>query len=100
MYKERIEINFRQALMKAAELEQIADEMTQIVSGNVMNSIQALRYGWNSEHAKEYVTNYVFLCEEIQETIKDLQTTVNSIRTAAVVLYAAEIAAIQWMGDR
>lgn len=93
--QDRINIDFRQTLQNAEMLEEAAREMEQTVKENINNAMLAVTYGWNSEHAVVFMRKYESLYQDILKTTKDLKKAADSIRTAAIVIYAAEYAAVK-----
>ncbi len=94
-FREQIEINFQAELRKAELLEEAAGQLKNAVSIHMEQTLQVLRLSWKGENADLYQANCRNLLTEINDTAADLRKAALGIRTAAYVMYRAEMIALQ-----
>lgn len=88
-----INMDFNQAIQKAEELEEIAGEMKNLANNEFGTSLQNLSISWKSNTASSFSNKGVKLKEKINGSADELNNIARTIRTAAQLLYNAEMAA-------
>ncbi len=92
---EQIEIDFQAALKRAEMLLEASSRLYRITGVNLENVYQYTRQGWQGENAELYRKKCTDLSVEIAGTAKAMKAVALSIRTAAEVMYRAELQALQ-----
>ncbi len=94
MSEYQIEADFRAALRKADQLDEIA--------GNVNGEIQdleqiqnALSQAWQSDHSREYIQKLNIVKENLEKRVRDIRRTAQVIRESARELRDSEMRALE-----
>lgn len=90
-----IEFDFEQARRRAAELEEIASDISQISRRDIENAKTDLAGAWKGESAQLFRQKTEKLQEDIRETAKELDAIAIAIREIAGKMYAAEMEALR-----
>ena len=88
--REEIEIDFLRAVNQANELNQIANELSQIAKAQIEGAFAMLASSWKGENEAQYVAKGQLLTEDILETADDLIKVADNIRVSANFVYQAE----------
>ena len=89
--KAAIEFDFRQAMNRANELEQVASEMKRMANNDMQSSLQQLSAAWKGEAASAYLTKGGRLKNKVIKSADDLNKTASTIRNVAKRVYEAEM---------
>lgn len=95
-----IEFDFRQAIKRAEELEEIAADMKKLADDDLETSLQSLSTAWKGEAASAYLTKGSRLKDKILKSSNDLKKTARTIRSVAKRTYDAEMAAYRIAMER
>lgn len=95
-----IEFDFRQAIKRAEELEEIAAEMKKLADEDLETSLQSLSIAWKGEAASAYLVKGTRLKDKILKSSKDLKKTATTIRSIAKRTYDAEMTAYRIAMER
>ena len=95
-----IEFDFRQAIQRAEELEEIAADMRKLANNDLEGSLQNLSTAWKGESARAYLNKGTRLKEKILKSSNDLKKTASTIRSVAKRTYNAEMAAYRIAMER
>lgn len=95
-----IEFDFRQAISRAEELEQVAAEMKKLADEELASSLQALSTAWKGEAASAYLSKGSRLKDKILKSSNDLYKTARTIRNVAKRTYDAEMNAYRIAMER
>lgn len=98
--KAQIEFDFEQARRRAAELEEIAADLSQLSKRDMENTRAELSGAWKGESAQLFQTKAGKLQEDIQDTAKELNTIAATIREIAQRIYEAEMEALRIATER
>lgn len=93
--KATIELDFRKAVEKARQLEDIASLLKNLADNDFENSLQDLSVAWSGENANAYLEKGNNLKGDIHITAENLQEVANSIRFSAQKIYDAEMEALR-----
>ena len=88
-----IEMDYKQALEKADELDDIAEDMANLANNSFQETLETLNENWKGDNATKYVNKGVLLQENICSTTGDLQSVAETVRSIAERIYRAEIRA-------
>ena len=92
--KAQIEFDFEQARRRAAELEEIAAELSRISRRDMENAKTELAGAWKGESAHSFQTKAGILQKEIKSTAGELNSVAAAIREIAQRIYEAEMEAL------
>lgn len=95
-----IEFDFRQAIKRAEELEEIAEDMKRLANNELEGTMQSLSSAWKGEAASAYLTKGTRLQEKVLKSSRDLKKTATTIRNVARRTYNAEKAAYRIAMER
>lgn len=98
--KAAIEFDFRQAMNRADELEQVAAEMKRMANNDMQSSLQQLSVAWKGEAASAYLTKGGRLKDKVVKSANDLNKTASTIRSVARRVYNAEMTAYRIAMER
>lgn len=98
--KSEIQFNFQQALKRAEELEEIAEELKRLADRELEDSFDSLSAAWKGEAASAYLRKGSRLKEKILRSAKDLKSTAAVIRRTAKRIYDAEMYAYRLAKER
>lgn len=98
--KSAIEFDFRQAMNRADELDQVASEMKRMANNDMQSSLQQLSTAWKGEAASEYLTKGGRLKDKVLKSANDLNKTAATIRSVARRVYNAEMTAYRIAMER
>ena len=79
--KLQIEFDFEQARRRAAELEEIAENISQLSRRDIENAKADLSSAWKGESAQHFQKKTEILQEDIRGTAKELNAIAAAIRT-------------------
>lgn len=85
-----ITIDYAKALRQAAKLDECADKLKRMSSGDYANAMQQLSAEWRSESASTFFGKGQQLRGNINNTARDLETIAGNIRRAARRIYEAD----------
>ena len=88
-----IEFDFRQAIQRAEELEDIAADMKRLADDDLASSLQSLSTAWKGESSTAYLGKGSRLKDKILKSSNDLKKTASTIRRVAKRTYDAEMEA-------
>lgn len=91
--KEKIELDFGQALRQADDIDAVADRLGNLSAGKFRENLDSLAAGWKGDSASMYITKGSRLQEQMNTTAKELHAVAADIRTLARRLYNAEMKA-------
>lgn len=86
-----IRMNFQKAKQQAAELEQIAQDLTNLSSKEFGGVMQNISSNWKGESATSYLAKGSRLQGDMTSTAKSLKNIAAEIRTIAQRIYDAEM---------
>lgn len=95
-----IEFDFRQAINRAEELEEISDNLKKLADEELEASLQSLSIAWKGEAASAYLVKGSRLKDKILKSSKDLKKTAATIRNVAKRTYDAEMTAYRIAMER
>lgn len=95
-----IEFDFRQAIQRAEELEEIAAQMKKLANEDLEGSLQTLSMAWKGEAASAYLDKGTRLRDKILKSSNDLKKAAKTIRSVAKRTYNAEMAAYRIAMER
>lgn len=95
-----IEFDFRQAVRRAEELEEISDNLKKLADEELEASLQSLQTAWKGEAATAYLTKGSMLKDKIIKSSGDLKKTAATIRNVAKRTYDAEMTAYRIAMER
>lgn len=98
--KSAIEFDFRQAMNRADELDQVASEMKRMANNDMQSSLQQLSTAWKGEAASAYLTKGGRLKDKVLKSASDLNKTASTIRSVARRVYNAEMTAYRIAMER
>jgi len=98
--KAEIEFNFEQARRRAAELEEIAQDLASLAKRDMENTRAELAAAWKGESAQLFCGKSDKLQQDIASTAKELAAVAGSIREIARLVYEAEMQALQIAAQR
>lgn len=87
-----IEFDFRQAIKRAEELEEIAADMKKLADAELEETLQSLSSSWRGDAASAYLNKGARLQTKILKSSNDLKKTATTIRSVAQRTYRAEMA--------
>lgn len=91
--RERIEMDFKQAIRQADKIDSIADRLSTLSGAKFEGSLQNLSACWKGENASLYLAKGSRLQGKMNGTVNELYAIARDIRTVARRLYNAEMAA-------
>ena len=89
-----IEFDFKQAMMQADRVDEIADSLSNLSGTKFQNTTQVLAINWKGDSASKYISKGGRLQNKMEKTANDLRDTADDIRKVAKALYDAEMAAL------
>lgn len=89
--KEKIEMNFRQALSQADRIDAAANRLSNLAGGEFRGSLDNLSANWRGDGASMYLAKGNRLQEQMNGTAGELHAVAAEIRTVARRLYNAEM---------
>lgn len=95
-----IEFDFRQAIRRAEELEEIAGDLKKMADEELETSLQSLSTAWKGEAAEAYLTKGSGLKNKILKSSDDLKKTATAIRSVAKRTHDAEMTAYRIATER
>lgn len=95
-----IQMDFKQAIKRAEELEEIAGGMDGLANKNLEETLQELSLAWKGEAGDLYLQKASALKEKILKSAKDLKSTASTIRNIARRVYDAEMRAYRLAMER
>lgn len=96
----QIQMNFSQAERKAAELDDIAGDLTRLSGTDLQNTLNSLGNNWKGENAGLYIGKGFQLIENMEKTAASLRQTAETIRSVARNIYNAEMEALRIAEER
>lgn len=92
--KEEIEIDFSRAISQAQELEQIAQELSNIANAHLEGAFAMLRNSWKGDNQTVFDQKGETITNEMYDTADEMIRVAKSIRTTADIVYRAEKSAL------
>lgn len=89
--KEKIELDFRQALKQADRIDAVANQLGSLSGKEFQGSLDNLSASWRGDNASMYLAKGGRLKEQMDGTAKELHAAAADIRTVARRLYNAEM---------
>ena len=90
----QIRFDFEQAKRRAAELDDIAEDMGRLSNTDLENTMAELAGGWKGDSAAQFQKKVESLQTEINSTAKELSSIATTIRNIARTIYNAEMEAL------
>ena len=90
-----IRMDFEKAKAAAGRLDDIADSITGIMSGEYDDSIESVRQNWRGDSATLFLTKGNELRDKISKTVSDLKAAADVIRRIAQNTYDSEMRALE-----
>lgn len=97
---ESIYVNFQNALRQASALEQQAQILRRIASGQMESVMARVQGGWRGENAEAWQHKCAQLGVKIQGTARELEAAAASLRMSARRIYQAEMEAKRLAEER
>lgn len=91
----QINMNYREAMQQARDLDTLAGRIRSTANQKVEESMQLLSSGWKGNNATEFLRKYSELKSQILESAEELRSIADDIRTAARIIYNAEMEALR-----
>ncbi len=88
-------MNYREAMQQARDLDTLAGRIRSTANQKVEESMQLLSSGWKGNNASEFLRKYSELKRQILESSEELRSIADDIRTAARIVYNAEMEALR-----
>lgn len=88
-------MNYREAMQQARDLDTLAGRIRSTANQKVEESMQLLSSGWKGNNATEFLRKYSELKRQILESAEELRSIADDIRTAARIIYNAEMEALR-----
>ncbi|MCM1122691.1 MAG: hypothetical protein NC416_08910 [Eubacterium sp.] len=85
--RENAETNFHMAMVKADQLEEIAQKLSDLSDRRLGGTMQELSCGWKGENAYAYLKKGAKLQGRIKETADDLKSAAEELRNAGRKAY-------------
>lgn len=92
--KEEIEIEFCKANDQAAELEKIAEELSNIANTDVNNALSIISESFQGENGKNFFAKGKAIPGDIFDAAQELLKIAKTIRETSDIIYRAEKRAI------
>lgn len=89
----QIQMDYRRALRKADELDDIAEDLKRLSERNLQSSLQNISVSWKSENASRYLEKGNKLGSNIIQTSRQIRQIASAVRNAARRTYEAEMRA-------
>lgn len=96
----QIQMNFSQAERKAAELDDIAGDLSRLSGTDLQNTLNSLGNNWKGENAGLYIGKGFQLIENMEKTAASLRQAAETIRSVARNIYNAEMEALRIAEER
>ena len=90
-----IEVNFKNAINQANELENIANDLRNLSDKKFNSTLQQISSSWKGESAALYVNKGNSLEEQLTKTAKEIEKTAQTIKSNAKRIYDAEMKALE-----
>lgn len=100
MSKYTIRMNFRKALDKATDLEEVSDDLKRLADNQLHDTLNELSASWTGENARMYIIKGGELREQLEDTSRHLSKTAQTIRQIAREIYEAEMEALRIAEER
>lgn len=95
-----IQFDFEQAKRQAAELDNIADNLSSLARDKLGGGLQALSQNWKGVNAASYMSKGSTLQGNMNSSSSQLHAIASDIRTIAQNIYNAEMEAIRIAEER
>lgn len=92
--REEIEMDFRQAMRKADEIDRVAERLSRVAVRQFGDNLQNLAVSWKGESASQFLRKAGSLQQKMDGTAGRLHAAASDVRTVAKRLYDAEMAAL------
>lgn len=89
-----IRFNFKKALQQAEQLDQIANNLSKLSTGDLNGTLQVVSANWKGQNASAYLEKGGKLQGNIKTSAKELHNVAADIRTIARRVYNAEMRAL------
>lgn len=90
-----IKINFQRAMQQAAELDDIADDLSRMSKSDFENTMQNVSANWKGENARKYLAKGDRLQGNMNSTVNSLHNIASEIRRVAKRIHDAEMSALE-----
>ena len=90
-----IRMDFERAKAAASRLDDIADSIARMMSGDYESSLDSVGHSWRGENATLFLTKGNELREKIEKIISDLRAAAEVIRRIAQNTYDSEMRALE-----
>ena len=100
--KERytIELDYQNALNRAAELEGLASQLRSIANDEFAQALENVKNAWQGDNAQKYVQKARKMKPKMIKASDDLKEVASTIRTVAKNTYDAEMKAYEIANER
>ncbi len=95
-----IRLDFEKAKAAAQKLDDIADGIAGVLSGDYEDSLMNIHANWQGENATHFLTKGEDLKTKIDKTVKDLRAAAEVIRKIAQNTYDTEMQALEIAKNR
>jgi len=93
--RESIRFDYEKAMRQADELDNIANDLSNLSSKEFGGVLQSVSVNWKSDNSTIYLNKGRTLQEDINKTVKSFKKIADDIRVIARRLYDAEMEAIR-----
>lgn len=100
MTEQTIEMNFRQTIRQAAQLEEEAAQVRRVADQQLADAMQTLNAGWTGETAAVWQAKCSQLCQALRQSAAQLERSAEAMRRSAQRLYDAEQEALRLAEER
>lgn len=90
-----IEFNYNKALEQADNLLEISQNIKELATGKLNDSIQAINKNWDGENSKKFIKKSNKLKDKMEDSAKDIKQISEAIKTMAKAIYDAEMENIE-----
>lgn len=96
-----IEINFRQSMESARVLEKLANSLTQIAEGELLEALTEIERNWEGVAAVEFLRKGMLLSLRMRGSATALAAAAQTVEWSAEKIYRAEqlaatLASVRW----
>lgn len=91
--RSEIYFNYHKAIRQAGELEQVAERLQRLSTGDIQETMNEINSAWKSDSSPAYLQKGAQLQKNVEATSKNLRNVASSIRTIARRILRAELEA-------
>ena len=95
MTRKSIEITFNNALAQARTLDECAERLEQMASGNLVNITSELNAVWTGNEAQSFLSKTTLIGTNVLKTAKRLRKLAESLRQVARIFRESELKALE-----